>query len=269
LTSKKLWFRNSWLIFLILSICIGLIQISCAPQAKFYRSGHSLYLQIEQSLLPWRVFAKSVEGRNIRVLEMGSGEKTTLIMGGFHGSEPLGTRLAKRFAEYLYFEYEENLDCKVVIVPCVNPDGLVHRIRSNARGVDLNRNFPTRNWTTRYDKRSHYPGKRAASEPETRAVMKLIEKYRPDRIVSIHTPLRTVNYEGPARELAIRMALLNGYPASNDIGYPTPGSLGSYAGIERNIPTITLELPRKFFGEIWEKNREALLLTVIYSDDEK
>jgi protein MpaA len=196
---------------------------------------------------------------------MGAGRHTTLIMGGFHGSEPLSVQLALRFAEYLYFGYHEKLDCKVVIVPCVNPDGLVRGFRSNSRGVDLNRNFPTKNWTTRYDKRSHYPGERPASEPETKAVMALIEKYQPDRIVSIHTPLRMVNYDGPARELAIQIALLNGYPATDDIGYPTPGSLGSYAGVEKNIPTITLELPRESFQKIWKENREALLMTLIYS----
>ena len=252
-------------VFSLIFILAISAQFYCAPTTKLYLVGQSLYEQIEQSSLPWKIFATSVDGRNIRVLELGTGKRTTLIMGGFHGSEPLSTRLTIRFAEYLYFEYSENLDCKVVIVPCVNPDGLVHGFRSNSHGVDLNRNFPTKNWTTYYDKRSHYPGERPASEPETKAVMALIEKYQPDRIVSIHTPLRMVNYDGPARELAIEMALLSGYPASDDVGYPTPGSLGSYAGIERNIPTITLELPRESFQKIWKENREALLMTLIYS----
>ena len=52
---------------------------------------------------------------------------------------------------------------------------------------------------------------------------------------------------------------LNGYEAKDNIGYPTPGSLGSWAGIDRQIPMITLELPRKMGGEeAWEQNRQAL-----------
>ncbi|NOZ62130.1 MAG: murein peptide amidase A [Calditrichaeota bacterium] len=255
--------RIQWLFAFIFLVI--LTQFECASYAQFHQPGQALYWQIESSSLPWEIFARSVEGRNIRLLEMGSGKNTTLIMGGFHGSEPLSVQLTLRFASYLYFEYQGKPDCRTVIVPCVNPDGLVRGFRTNAHGVDLNRNFPTANWTMRFDKRSYYPGKKPASEPETKVVMALIEKYQPDRIVSIHTPLRMVNYDGPAYELAVRMALLNGYPATQDVGYATPGSLGSYAGAERNIPTITLELPRESFQKIWEENREALLMTIIYS----
>jgi protein MpaA len=59
------------------------------------------------------------------------------------------------------------------------------------------------------------------------------------------------------------MARHNGYPASPNIGYPTPGSLGSYAGVDRQIPTITLELPRNVSGaQAWADNRAALLAAI-------
>jgi len=267
---SKIRQRFYWLLkqsfgFLLL---LAIVYFSCTPHRRFYRLGQVLYDQVERSHLPWKVIAKSVKGRNIRLLELGAGRKTTMIFGAFHGSEPLSAQLAIEFANYLYQEYGRRLDSRVVIVPIVNPDGLYYGVRTNINGVDINRNFPTENWSKNYRKRSYFPGKYPGSEPETRAVIKLIEKYHPTRIVSIHTPLRVVNYDGPARELAIRMAMFNRYPVSDDIGYPTPGSLGSYAGVERNIPTITLELPRKSFHEIWEENREALLITVMYSDDE-
>ncbi len=205
-----------------------------------------------------------MEKRNIRFIEIGNGKHTTLIFGAFHGSEPLSAELAIRFAEYLFDEYKNELNSRVIIVPIVNPDGLTQGVRTNANGVDINRNFPTKNWKRKMKFRKHLPGKYPASEPETKAVIKLIKKFKPDRIVSIHTPLRLINYDGPARELAIRMAMLNGYPVGKDIGYPTPGSLGNYTGTEKNIPTITLELPRKSFQKIWDENREALLMSIIY-----
>jgi len=74
--------------------------------------------------------------------------------------------------------------------------------------------------------------------------------YQPAKIISIHTLLRAINYDGQAAELAKLMSKYNDYPVSKDIGYPTPGSFGTYAGIERNIPTTTLELPRGQFQKI-------------------
>ena len=258
------WLRKRGSLALLVSLL--LLQLACLSEAVLLKRGERLYWEIEAADIPWKVFARSVEGRNINLLEMGNGEKTTLIMGGFHGSEPLSTKLALRFAEFLYFEYQEQLDCKVVIIPCVNPDGLVHGFRVNAHGVDINRNFPSGDWSPAYRRSSNYPGKEPASEPETRAVMQLIEIYQPDRIISIHTPLKMVSFDGPGRELAIKMALLNGYPVAESVGYPTPGSLGSYTGVEKQIPTITLELPRTSFDKIWQENKEALLLTIIYRD---
>ena len=51
-----------------------------------------------------------------------------------------------------------------------------------------------------------------------------------------------VNYDGDAEEIAEKISKIINYPVEADIGYPTPGSFGTYCGIERNIPTITLEL---------------------------
>ncbi|MEO8168307.1 MAG: M14 family zinc carboxypeptidase, partial [bacterium] len=116
--------------------------------------------------------------------------------------------------------------------------------RTNARGVDINRNFPTKNWSPVAANNRYSPGPSPSSEPETRLVMDLIAQYEPRLIISIHGDLHMINYDGPAKEIAERM---------------TPGSLGTYAGVERNIPIITLELPPVGIDEAWEQNREALL----------
>jgi len=147
----------------------------------------------------------------------------------------------------------------VAVLPRANPDGLVRGTRTNARGVDLNRNFAARNW------RPGVGGPRPESEPETRAVLRAIATTAPARIVSIHsiTPGRACNnYDGPARRIARAMHLANGYPVVDRLG-PCPGSLGNWAGVDRGVPIITLELPRGVGGrEAWEANREALLLVV-------
>ena len=85
-----------------------------------------------------------------------------------------------------------------------------------------------------------FGGASPASEPETRAVMRAIERFAPVRIVTIHSINRDRfcnNFDGPGRRLAEAMARLNRYPVRASIGYPTPGSFGGWAGIERKIAT--------------------------------
>lgn len=184
--------------------------------------------------------------------------QTCLIIGVFHGDEPEGEDLIYK----LMHEFKgDNTYCRlsqVLFIPCLNPDGKELKTRTNANGVDLNRNFPTKNWELSKEKDSYYSGISPASEIETKFLIKIIEEYKPDRILTLHTPYRVVNYDGPAKEMAEEISKLNGYPVEENIGYPTPGSFGTYAGIERNIPVITLELPEnECIEKLWEDNKEA------------
>lgn len=207
----------------------------------------------------WSECGRSVEGRPIVLHEYGRGNDVVLVLGSIHGSESAGGTVVVRLAEAIAAPTGDTLDRRVVFVPVVNPDGVLRGTRWNAHGVDLNRNFPTQNWEKGERNGSARHGDAPGSEPETQVVMALIERYRPSLIITLHAPLHVVNYDGPAKEVAERMGSLNGYPVSGSIGYPTPGSLGTYAGIERQIPIITLELPRCSGEEGWEQNREALM----------
>ncbi len=138
----------------------------------------------------------------------------------------------------------------LLFIPCLNPDGMQNGERTNANGVDLNRNFPTKNWgqnkgenaTCDDETTAYFGGKSPASEIETQFVIDVIEKYKPKLILTLHTPYKVVNYDGPAEKYAQIISEITGYPVEASIGYPTPGSFGTYCGVERNIPTITLEL---------------------------
>ncbi len=181
----------------------------------------------------------------------------TLILGAFHGDEPESEVLVSRFMEIispLFFQEKQ-----IGIIPVVNPDGLAKNQRMNAANVDLNRNFPTHDWAELNPETIYYSGPSAGSEPETQFLLDILTTYSPQKIISVHTPYKVINYDGPAERLAQVMAEKNGYPVVEDIGYSTPGSFGTYVGKERQIPTITLELPDQNFDEAEIlKNIEAL-----------
>jgi murein peptide amidase A len=207
----------------------------------------------------WETVGASVSGRPL-VARCFPGARPelppALIFGAIHGNEPLGAFLVARLAD--------ELDAAAApptrtawLLPVANPDGFLADRKDNARGVDLNRNFPAASWN-RVGPTGYDPGESPGSEPETRALMALIDRAGATRLVALHSPFRTVNFDGPARALAERMAAWNGYGASEDIGYPTPGSFGSCYGRDRQLEVITLEIPPMTAEQAWEENARAL-----------
>jgi protein MpaA len=198
-------------------------------------------------------------GREIAFHIVGDGPDTALVMGVVHGDEPQGEAMVETLLkDLLTLDPALLAGHRVVLVPVLNPDGLAARTRFNQRGVDLNRNFPAANWKPG-PKGRYWGGPRPGSEPETQLCTSLFRKFKPNRILTVHSPYHVINYDGPAAPLAQVMAAANGYPVSADIGYPTPGSLGSYFGKEQRIPTITLEVPPVSSELAVAQNRKALL----------
>ena len=96
------------------------------------------------------------------------------------------------------------------------------------------------------------------SEPETKFLVDLIDQNNFSAIITIHAPYKTVNFDGPAQNLANKISEIIGYPTSSDIGYPTPGSFGTYCGIEKQIPTITIEIDENENMELLKKKFHTL-----------
>lgn len=175
--------------------------------------------------------------------------KNILIIGVFHGDEPQGKYLIDEYLKKYSTKKSEQRN-SLLFIPCLNPDGMDRNTRVNSNNVDLNRNFPTQNWgrnegdnaTCDDETTDYFGGKSPASEIETKFVIDIIKKFQPKIILTLHAPYKVVNYDGPAKEVAEKISQIINYPAEGSIGYPTPGSFGTYCGVERNIPTITLEL---------------------------
>ena len=194
-------------------------------------------------VMKYFLFGRSQNGLAIDAISFGSTGKHVLIVGGVHGDEIEGVALVK----FLVAELSENLDfpLKVTLVPCLNIDGFLAGTRQNANDVDLNRNLPTADWNPTAFNDRYSPGDMANSELENKALVEFIKTQRIDFILSLHSFSRSLlNVNGNCEPVSSLISDLTGLPVEESIGYPTPGCLGTYAGLERNIPTITYELPR-------------------------
>jgi protein MpaA len=172
--------------------------------------------------------------------------KRILVLGLIHGDEPLAGEMTLDWA--LRLASLENNRSTWRIIPMLNPDGLIRKTRMNASGVDLNRNFPTRNWSVdavpyweksgKKDPR-RFPGESPASEPETKCVIEHIKEFKPEFIVSNHTPYNVLDFDGPKME----------FPKYKDLPWKAlgnfPGSLGRYMWRDNQIPVLTVELGSK------------------------
>lgn len=169
-----------------------------------------------------------------------------LLIGGIHGDEYSSVSIVFKWLQTLDQFHSGLFHWRVA--PLVNPDGLLREgsTRINANGVDINRNFPIPDWENTaldywinqaYRSERKYPGPGAVSEPETSWVVEEINRFAPDVIISVHAPHGVVDYDGPQdgpyKLGRLYLNLLGTYP----------GSLGNYAGIQRRIPVVTIELP--------------------------
>ena len=158
----------------------------------------------------WKTGGTSVRGRPLVYVEFGdsNSDNTTLIFSTVHGDEITPLYIGMDLVEWVKERESKLLKSKVVIAPLVNPDGFYSapRTRMNANGVDLNRNLPTRDskrgitiWKTRFrSDRRRFPGNVAGSEPETAFQEELIRKFHPQKILSVHSPLNFLDYDGPS-----------------------------------------------------------------------
>jgi len=207
----------------------------------------------------------SVENRPIELYQLTQGPINILFLGGVHGDEHEGISIVSNYMERGNWKSLDN-KASLYIVPQVNPDGCFHKTRVNANKVDLNRNMPTEDWTPSVAKERYHPGPSAGSEPETQVLMALVEKLKPRFILTAHSWNPMINYNGPCKGIAEHMAQYNKYMIAPYIGYPTPGSLGTWAGHERKIATITLEIEEDMEAEkAWSLHGDAIQAAFEYA----
>jgi murein peptide amidase A len=152
------------------------------------------------------VIGHSVRDRPIVAIHESAADPalTVLVVGCIHGNEGAGMRVARRL-----IREAPPRRADLWVVPTINPDGVAVDTRGNARGVDLNRNFPF-DWT--HLGGGEYSGTGPLSEPESRAAARLIRRIRPDLTIWFHQPFGIVDRSGGNPFAERRFSQLVGLP---------------------------------------------------------
>lgn len=198
------------------------------------------------------VIGYSTQGRSITAHSFGLSGPVTLYVGAIHGNESSSSGMLKSWINHL--EANPNLyeDRRVVVVPTANPDGVIAGTRDNARGVNINRNFPTDGWKTDVNDTDGFKkggaGKKPLSEPESRALSSLTSQLMPRLVVSLHAvgSLVVGDPGGYSAKYAAKYANTVGYRdvtyEDSPFNYDTFGGYEDWAFSKQGIPSMIVEL---------------------------
>jgi protein MpaA len=156
-------------------------------------------------------FGKTALGHAISAYRGGeSAQPHVLILGGVHGDESEGVVCAEGLLAH--FRSHAPRGFRLTLVPAFNTDGVARAARLNGRGVDLNRNLPTRDWNPQAFNDRYPPGPFAASEPENQALITFLERDPPSFIISLHSWKPLLNINGDCRPEAEAIAANDANP---------------------------------------------------------
>jgi hypothetical protein len=114
----------------------------------------------------------SVEGRAIKSIALGKGDLKILMWSQMHGNESTTTKAVLDLINFFKSDSELSSsilnNCSLKIVPILNPDGAMAYTRTNANGVDLNRDA------------------RERTQPESQVLRKIYEDFKPNYCFNLH-----------------------------------------------------------------------------------
>lgn len=225
-----------------LGLCLLLLLMFTSCTAQPNHAGN----MTTRSTMPavhWTTVGFSANHRPIRMTTIGHGPRRIFLIGAIHGDEPEGLAVLDELIDRFNQPRFAGL-ATIRVLRDMNPDGSAAGTRTNANGIDLNRNWPATNFRA-----SAKRGRSPLSEPETRIARDHLLSFDPGVVVVFHSTRSGpfVNHDGPgAARLAEAFAQAarlsdHRWRVVEQMGYATPGSLGSYAGLDKQIPTLTIE----------------------------
>ncbi|WP_226682047.1 M14 family zinc carboxypeptidase [Sutcliffiella horikoshii] len=262
-------------------------------------------------LISQEVIGKSLDGKNIIAVKLGNGKTEVLFNGSAHAREHMTTNLlmkmideyAYAFSKNLYFDgfnVREVLNRTTIwFIPMTNPDGVTlvqlgpdslgsnvskkaieinggsknfTSWKANARGVDLNRNYPTM-WRTVSNNpgrpsESHYKGPVPLSEPESQTIYKFILSKNFKTLVDYHSSGEVLYARLPGH-IENLVSRKTGYSIIDETNFTSGGDLPTWFTLELGMPGLTPEIshyvgsrpvPLSNWDSIWKKNNSVGLI---------
>jgi len=202
-----------------------------------------------------------------------SGRPTRLVFAAIHGEEAVTLQAAHHLLRVV-----TAADACAVVVPVVNPDGVLEGTRQNARGVDLNRNFAGAGWrdapsptfwptsVTRTSERRTLlssPGTAPGSEPEVQALCRLVERLEPELVIDLHTPLECLIARSErGLSFAQHLAEPTGLNIVTELEGPTPGDSAEWCE-SVGAAAVTYEFELAPMPQLWLRHADALVRCVV------
>jgi len=207
------------------------------------------------------VYGESYDGNSLTVWLAEDTKPKILVLASMHGDESETTVVLSDALRSIRAE-----DLKNAAVLCGNPDGLLRGTRGNAIGVDLNRNFPSSDWSAKpvaYKSKENgpqdivlSPGDHPGSEPETKALISLLERLKPRAVITLHAALACID-DADDSFLGRQLSERSGLPFEL-VTYATPGSFGSWA-LEHGMILVTYEFEAASAYDLKERHTPVLI----------
>ncbi len=211
----------------------------------------------------WKVIGKTTEGRKMHSMHLGASGVRTLVIAGLNGEDRVAVRWLEQLAQGLASQPSLIENNEVVFFRAGNPDGLVHQYKGNARGVPLNRNFPSR----RFRQPVGMPQFAVpASEVETRVMLDTLYSFRPRRIIHLSstTGRSQVIYNRlskPAATELERSAKLGIFPFDPE---QNPGSIEDFADGTLEAAVLSLKVNAgRDWQQTWTRLQPQVMAAVI------
>jgi len=207
------------------------------------------------------VIGTSVQGRSIVAVHRWhpGATRTLLVIGNLHGDERAGLRVVHRLRKH-------GVPAAVDLwtIRSVNPDGTAADRRTNAHGVDLNRNFPRR-WQLAGKGTSNYSGPSAGSEPETQALLSFVRQIQPRTTIVFHQPLYGVDsYRAKSKKLVRRLSRESGLPVKSfDCNGGCHGTFTDWLNTRTSGRAVTVEFGVRASHAQIGRMRRALLTVAV------
>lgn len=215
-------------------------------------------IPIELGPVQWRRDFESNKRRPIETAVFGKGPRRIAVLSSLTGNSDATVALAEKLAGVLAREELVPVQLSVLVVRTPNPDGQADRTLTNSRGVDLNLNFPSTRFTASPRRET---GEKPGSEPETRAVMQILNQFNPELVVHV---VESRSTRGTVRsDDFLPRKLLPQYDAAPFDRVYKGGSLAGYVHETMKRSIVEVELPSEHTASSDEDSLMQLMVTTL------